>query len=74
MKEALIMKRVSILVACAIFAFPATQAVAGTWSWHSEVVQKLIERIQQHHGAKTTPASSAGSSARGSAPSSPRSR
>ncbi len=34
-----------IIVACSLLLLPSS-AVAGTWSWHSDIVQKIIEVLQ----------------------------
>ena len=39
------MKRVTILIVCALWLLPARPAMAGTWSWHSEVIQQIIVKI-----------------------------
>lgn len=48
------MKRFSILVACAIMMWPASQACASTWSWHSEIMQKIMDTIHQATGQNLT--------------------
>jgi len=41
------MKRFTILVACAfIWLIPASSAMAATWSWHSDLVERLVEIIE----------------------------
>lgn len=44
------MKRFIIPVLCSVFfMLPTAPAHAGTWSWHSDAIEYIIEMIRSNH-------------------------
>ena len=42
------MKRTFLIVSCLLlWSLPAANAHAGTWSWHSDFIQKFLEHVQE---------------------------
>ncbi len=46
------MNRKFILIACAMMLFPGSQAMAGTWSWHSDLIEQMLLVIRDNHNTE----------------------
>ncbi len=43
------MKRFYGMVVCAaLLSIPVSPAMAGTWSWHSDIIEKITDMIESH--------------------------